>query len=431
MYFLRFFIFFIFTLFISNEACARPMENFITWKKNLVKEFSHQGVSQAKAEEFLKDAKIIKSIINLDRKQPEFTRGFWDYVGTLVSKNRVKKAQNLGYKHRHLLNLISNKYGVQKQYLLAFWAVETRFGEDKGSFPIISALSTLAYDKRRSEFFKKELFYTYKLTDELKVPKDKLFGSWAGAMGNFQFMPSTFYNYAVDYDKDGKIDLWDNLGDAFASAANYLSSMGWKGDEKWGREVDLPWDFDWLLIGAENRRSVTDWKKKKVTKINGKGLPDSPIKAHLIVPAGQMGPKFLVYKNFDLMMQWNRSTYYALAISILADKIAGVNSLKTQKPRQLSPVSMSQVKKVQQKLEKFGFYKGKIDGITGSRTRASIMAFQKQINNPSDGYIDLNLLEKLGRYNSELKLIIPRVKKRPYKIPSLPCRKPKLAVSYH
>jgi membrane-bound lytic murein transglycosylase B len=299
--------------------------------------------------------------------------------------------------HAELLAGIEKQYGVQPRFLVAFWGLETNFGDYLGSFPVIGSLATLAHDPRRSDFFRSELLAALSIIDDGHIPASEMFGSWAGAMGQPQFMPSTFVRFAVDADGDGRRDIWHSLPDVFASAANFLSKSGWQGDRTWGREVKLPPDFDLELTGLEVQKNLTAWQILGVRKINGYDLPRVNIEGSLMLPAGHSGPVFLVYNNYRTTLQWNRSDLYAIAIGHLADRIAGKGPLVTARPASEQRLSRNQVEKIQELLTTQGFDPGPIDGVIGSQTRQAIKEFQRTAKLPADGHPTPELLEVLGK----------------------------------
>jgi membrane-bound lytic murein transglycosylase B len=265
----------------------------------------------------------IDRVIELDRKQPEFTLSFNEYLGRIVSPARVEEGRRKLAENKALLTEIERRYGVQPRFVVALWGIETNFGRNTGGMSVVSSLATLAYDGRRSKYFRTELMNALTILDQGHIAPGSMVGSWAGAMGQCQFMPSTFLKFAVDWDGDGKRNIWTNRADALASAANYLSQEGWKGDQTWGRAVRLPADFPRTLLGAETRKTVREWAALGVRGADGKPLPARDIPASIVLAEGTKGPPFLVYDNFRTIMKWNRSTFFALAAGHLADRIGG------------------------------------------------------------------------------------------------------------
>ena len=303
-------------------ACNTNAEEFSTWLDKLKTEAKLQGISQKTIDSALIGIKPIPRVIQLDRKQPEFTLTFADYLKRVVSDRRIRIGKSKLKEHKELLGEISSKYGVQSRYIVALWGIETDFGRITGGFPVISSLATLAYDGRRSKFFRKELLLALKIIDGGHILAKDMIGSWAGAMGQNQFMPSSFHAYAVDYDKDGSKDIWRTLPDIFASIANYLSKSGWRSDQTWGRAVSLPKKFPNKFLGRKLKKPLREWQQLGVRKLSGQDLPKRNLLSSIIRPEkGQIGPAFAIYKNYDVILKWNRSNYFATAVGILSDKI--------------------------------------------------------------------------------------------------------------
>ena len=297
-------------------------EDFNTWLDKLKTEASSQGISKKTVESSLLGIKPIPRVIELDRKQPEFTLTFAEYLKRVVSDRRIRIGKSKLKEHKKLLSEISSKYGVQSRYIVALWGVETDFGRITGGFPVISSLATLAYDGRRSKFFRKELLLALKIVDGGHILAKDMVGSWAGAMGQNQFMPSSFHAYAVDYDKDGSKDIWKTLPDIFASIANYLSKSGWQADQTWGRPVSLPENFSRKFLGRKIKKPLGEWQQLGVRKLSGQDLPKRNLLSSIIRPEkGQIGPAFVIYNNYEVILKWNRSNYFATAVGTLSDKI--------------------------------------------------------------------------------------------------------------
>ena len=316
----------IFAVSISPLASANE-SSFDEWLIDLRKEATSLGISDKVLDAALGNATPIKRVIELDRSQPEFTMTFEEYLGKIASATRARVAAKKLIEHDEILTKVSEKYGVQKRYIVTFWGVETNFGQYLGSFNVPHSLATLAHDGRRSAYFRKELLNALKILEEGHIAPDKMKGSWAGAMGQSQFMPSSFLSYAVDWNGDGKRDIWETEADVFASTAYYLSKAGWRNDMTWGRAVEIPRDLILKGKGAKalaeskTRVKLVEWSRVGVMKADGKTLPSSDFTARLVLPAGSKGPAFLVYSNFDSILAWNRSNYYALAIGHLSDKL--------------------------------------------------------------------------------------------------------------
>lgn len=305
-------------------SSAEMPQSFETWLADLRAEALVRGISQATLNEALSGLEPIPRVIELDRNQPEFKLTFAEYLNRVVPQNRVVTGRKKLREHQSLLTRISQRYGVQPRFLVALWGIETDFGRYMGDFPMIGAIATLAYDGRRSSFFRNELFHALRIVQKGHIGAAKMRGSWAGAMGQVQFMPSTFQSFAVDYDGDRRIDIWSNLGDVFASAANYLSQSGWVADQIWGREVSLPTQFNRKLVSLKTRKRLTEWQALAVRRLNGKDLPMKPnLLASVVQPDGPEGKAFIVYRNYRALLEWNQSIFFGLAVGILADRIVG------------------------------------------------------------------------------------------------------------
>jgi membrane-bound lytic murein transglycosylase B len=295
------------------------------------------GISAATLDTALVGLKPIARVVELDRRQPEFTLTFEQYLARAVNADRVKAARARYQENRELLDAVAKRYGVQPRFIVALWGMETNFGQSTGGFSVVSALATLAYEGRRAAYFREELMNALRIIDQGHVKAGEMKGSWAGAMGQSQFMPSTFLNYAVDWNGDGRRDIWGTRGDVFASAANYLKNSGWNDNETWGRRVKLPADFEAKLAdlkrpasesrcGALNRitvdKSLRDWQAMGVRRADGGDLPAQNVMAAIALPEGPNGPALLVYGNFRATLKWNCSISFAAAVGTLADQIA-------------------------------------------------------------------------------------------------------------
>lgn len=314
-------------LIILSVQTASAAQTFQSWVQSFKAEALQKGISKSTVNDAFVNVKYKPRVIELDRKQPEGTMTFTKYRQRIVSDLRVQQGRKKYRENKELLEVVSAKYGVQPQYIVALWGIETNYGSNTGGFQIMDALATLAYEGRRRTFFKKELINALKIVDMGHITARAMKGSWAGAMGQSQFMPSSFLSYAQDYDKDGRKDIWTTKADVFASVANYLSRSGWRGDERWGRHVRLPSSIPASMIGLKKKsQTVNEWSRLGVRQINGMALPNASIKANLVQPGGANGPTYLVYRNYKTIMKWNRSTYFATSVGLLADRIAaGMN----------------------------------------------------------------------------------------------------------
>ncbi len=306
---------------LATNAVAEKKE-FGLWLLDLKAEALGKGISRPIVDEAFANVKFKAKIISYDRKQPEVTQTFKQYMANRLPKSLVNQGKARMRDHGALLTEVGNLYGVQPRFIVALWGVETRFGKYTGGFNVVEALTTLAYDNRRAEYFRGELMIALRILDEKHITVKNMKGSWAGAMGQAQFMPSSFINFSVDHNGDGKRDIWKTKADVFASAANYLSKSGWKSDQTWGREVKLPADFDTSLVSLKITHSMSYWQNLGVRKLGGADLPSRQLMGSLVQPKGGNGQTYLVYNNYKTILKWNRSTYFAMSVGQLADKIS-------------------------------------------------------------------------------------------------------------
>jgi membrane-bound lytic murein transglycosylase B len=311
------------SLVFKSSVWAEEQGHVAQWVAAFKQEALEQGISRRILDQAFSGFEPIDRVIELDRNQPEFKLSLEEYLSRVVRKNRVDKGRDMLNRHTPLLGEIYQHYGVQPRFLVALWGIETAFGAMTGKFPTIRAIATLAYDGRRSAYFRKELIQALRIAGEGHISWAKMRGSWAGAMGQLQFMPSAFHDFGVDFSGDGHIDIWNDLGDAFASAANYLSRSGWSKGHIWGREITLPPGFDRGMIGLETRKRLSEWRSLGVRRVSGEDLPKKPdLFGSILQPDGKESRAFVVYKNFRAILAWNKSDYFGIAVGTLADKIA-------------------------------------------------------------------------------------------------------------
>lgn len=374
---------------------------FAHWLTQLRQEALANGISQPTLDAALAGFQPIPRVIELDQRQPEFVDTFWNYLDRRIDEKRLALGLDNLREHKKLLKKVQTKYGIPATLLIAFWGLETHFGRSTGSFSTPAALATLAYDNRRSAFFRAELLHALTILEQGHLPATDMNGSWAGAMGQMQFMPSTFLRFAVDADGDGRKDIWRSLPDAFYSAAHYLRQSGWQPGEIWGREVSLPEGFDFDNARLDLKKPVKKWAKLGVRQASGKPLPLQPSAAAMsgaiILPQGHGGPAFLVYRNFDVIMEWNRSINYALAVGHMSDRLNGLTPLLLGREADNRRLTRDQFMEIQNKLGQLGFDPGDIDGVPGSKTRQAIRSYQKAVGLPVDGYASASFLEYLHK----------------------------------
>ncbi|KGY08121.1 lytic transglycosylase domain-containing protein [Vibrio sinaloensis] len=309
---------------IASSVWANE-QSFEQYVDGLKQEAREHGISEQVISAAFSDVTYKPRAVKADRNQPEKKLTLDEYIPRAVPDWKVKQAKELYEKHYETLSRIGDEYGVQPRFIVALWGVESNFGRFTGNYSVIDALSTMAYDGRREAFFRKEAMAALQILEEGHIPVEDFKGSWAGAMGQCQFMPSSFLAFAADGNGDGKKDIWQTEADVFASAANYLSESGWGDKYTWGRQVKLPQGFDTSIQGRseEKGKYLQEWSKLGVTRYDGRPLPklDEDIKAWLIAPDDANGRVYLVYNNYNVLMKWNRSYYFALAVSHLADRI--------------------------------------------------------------------------------------------------------------
>ncbi len=383
-----------FYLIIVPVAVAEQNADFAIWLEALKSDAKAAQISEQTIDETFKNAQYLPSVIVLDRGQPEFISTFISYVEKRVNPSRIAKGRALLQEHEALLAQVETEYGVPKQILLAFWGLETNYGSNKGNYGLPSALATLAFEGRRSQFFRAQLFDTMRIVDAGHNQVSGMRGSWAGAMGHMQFMPSTLLKYGVDADEDSRIDIWTSLPDAFASAANYLSEAGWRKAEVAALEVRLPDGFDYSLAQLNRRQHALHWSKLGVLDIAGNALPELA-EAAILLPQGRFGPAFMVFHNFDVIMDWNRSVNYALSVVHLSNQFMTDKPIVAGEFAEKEALSFNQMWALQGKLNELGFDSGQPDGFPGLKTQAAIRQYQADQNIPQDGYASPSLYQRL------------------------------------
>jgi membrane-bound lytic murein transglycosylase B len=306
---------------------ARADGSFSSWLSEFRREAAAGGISERTLDRALTGVSPIQRVIDLDRRQPESRVTFTAYLNNTISDARVAQGRRLGEQHRSVLEQVSSRYGVQPRFILALWGMESSYGQNTGGFSVIAALATLAWEGRRGEFFRGELMAALQILDEGHITADRMTGSWAGAMGQSQFMPSSFLRYAQDFTGDGRRDIWTTEPDVFASAANYLAESGWDNRLTWGRRVRVPSGINVSEADLEIQRPLSHWSSVGVRRDDGSELPQAAVEASLILPEGVSGPAFLVYDNFRVLMRWNRSTFFATSVGLLADRIGECRDL--------------------------------------------------------------------------------------------------------
>ena len=386
------FLRFLCLVFLTTSVFANS-QSFEDFLNQVRKTATEQGVSKATIDKAFFGLTPNPDILKSDSAQAEFNQNFWHYVNKRVSQVRLNNGNDTLKQNALLLNKTSQKYGVPTHILVAFLGLESNYGNYMGNKNLVQSLATLAYDPRRSSFFTKELIALLKLIDKNTIPLDAK-GSWAGAMGAVQFMPTNVIAYGVDANNDGKVNLWNDNEDIYASAANFLKKLGWEKGEKWGREAIIPKNFDYRLTGLEIKKTVNEWAALGVLRGNGSRLPKSNFKSSLIVPMGHRGPAFLVYRNFDTILGWNRSILYALSVAYLSDRLNG-NGKLTAKSIDEPLLSKEDILQIQNTLNLLGYDTGTPDGMAGPKTRRATRMFQSDIGLIADGYVGYELFQQL------------------------------------
>ncbi len=378
------------------QALEAPELSFIEWKKRFSFYAYAHGIERNTMDTIFVPLMVNDNVLALIAKQPEFTKPIWKYLDTAVSAKRVLQGRKLLARHHELLKKVEKQYGIQPEYIVAIWGLETGYGSNFGSNNVLRSLATLAYASERKAFYRRELISALKIIQQGDISAEKMIGSWAGAMGHTQFMPSTYENFAVSFDGDSRRDLWNSLNDVFASTANYLEKSGWQRNQPWGIEIKLPNVMNWELTDPSIWLVMAEWGKAGLTRIDGRSLNSFDKKeARLFLPAGHKGPVFLVFRNFLTIKQYNNADSYALAVAYLGDRIRGSKEITTEWPRNDMPLSFNENKDLQSLLSGLGYDVGEVDGKIGPNTRQALRAWQKDKGWPADGYVNKQTLELL------------------------------------
>jgi len=383
------------TVIATGPALAQS--DFQGCLQNIRSEAVRQGVPAATIDTAFRGLTPDSKVIDLDSRQPEFSLTYGKYIGNAVTPDRIARGQQKLQQYRSLLTDIEREYGVASQYLVAFWGVETNYGSYMGDFSALRSVATLACMTRRQAFFSNETVQALRILASNHMTTQQMKGSWAGAMGNMQFMPSTFTRWAVDRDGNGRIDIWNSMPDAFASAANFLRGVGFKPGLPAADEVILPRGFPLEQADTTVDKPIRAWAAMGVKRAGGGALPASDEPSQIILPAGWRGPAFILYPNFKAVMNWNRSTLYALSVAILAQQVAGGPTVMQSAPSDDEPLTRDTVVDIQTRLAKLGFYTDETDGLLGPKTRSAVRLFQKQAGLPADGHPTPDMVARLQR----------------------------------
>ncbi len=378
-------------------APAAVQANSSDFVRSLWPEAQRAGVSRQAFDAAFASYNPIPQVIELTRKQPEFTQTVQQYIDKRVTAAQASKGQAMRGEWAQTLAGAQQRYGVQPEIVLAIWGMETNFGGFMGGNNTIHALATLTEKGYRADFFRSELVTALRIISDGHVSPGAMVGSWAGAMGHTQFMPSSFMRYAVDYNGDGRKDIWNSVPDALGSTANYLNSFGWRPGETWGYEVKLPNGFNFAAAREMGKAPLSQWQAMGITRVSGRAFPRAGDVGRLYMPAGASGPAFLLLPNFDVIKRYNNSDSYALAVGHLADRILGGGSFATPWPAGDYALSKDQRAELQSLLGRAGFDVGTPDGVVGPKTRAGVLAFQQARGLPADGHVSGLLLDRLKR----------------------------------
>lgn len=376
-----------------QAAPTIPAVDFAEWRQQFRGKALQAGIQPALFDRVFAGVTPDPSVVRADSAQPEFTRPVWEYLQGAISPTRLRKGRALLDEHAATLNAIEQRYGVDRQTLVAIWGMESSFGQFMGDSSVVRSLATLAYEGRRPQFAEAQLLAALQILQSGDISAAGLRGSWAGAMGQTQFIPTTYLSHAVDFDGDGKRDIWNSSADALASAAHYLQASGWQFGKPWGMQVALPDGFEYALADSDIRKTYAEWHALGI-KGNPANLAADD-RGYLLLPAGHRGPAFLVFANFGAILRYNNSSSYALAVGLLGAGFDGGGQISGSWPTDERPLSRSERIALQEGLTARGYNPGPADGIIGANTRRAIRAFQQSLGLPADGYPTPTLLQQL------------------------------------
>jgi membrane-bound lytic murein transglycosylase B len=377
---------------VSAEADADRA--FAQWVNDFSATARAAGISEATLHSAFDSVRRVPHVLSADQAQPEFSRAVWDYLDSAVSPLRISRGQDKLAQLRPSFEASAARYGVPAEIVMAIWGMESNYGSFTGNIPTIDALATLGFEGRREAWATGQLLAALKILQNGDIAREQMIGSWAGAMGQTQFLPSNFLAYAVDADGDGRRDIWGSAPDVMASTANFLARSGWRSGQSWGLEVRLPAGFDYARADDTLRQDSPAWAAEGLQSMNAQPLP-ALTDASVLLPAGARGPAFLVGHNFRTLLRYNNANSYALAVGLLAQQIAGGAAVQADWPRGDASLSRSQLLALQTALNARGFKAGTPDGMMGPATRRGIRSFQQSLGLPADGYPTLELLQRL------------------------------------
>jgi membrane-bound lytic murein transglycosylase B len=379
----------------SRSIASPQPESFVAWRESFRPKAMAAGITPGVFNAAFTGVGVNADVVRLDGRQAEFTKPIWEYLDSAASPTRIETGQAQRATLRPTLDAIEARYGVDQQVVLAVWGMESNFGKNRGSIPVIESLATLAYDGRRQSFAEEQLIGALRILQSGDVDPRHMTGSWAGAMGHTQFIPTSYLSYAADFHGDGHRDVWsDDPTDALASTANYLARAGWVHGQPWGMEVRVPSGFNYGSADAANIHPTSDWSARGVTRLSGAPLPEYGPMA-IIAPAGARGPAFAVYRNFAVIKRYNNATSYAMGVGHLGDRIMGAGPFQGTWPRGDRELSRSEKIELQEELMARGYATGEADGVIGPDTTTAIRAYQRSVGMVPDGYASAALLQKL------------------------------------
>ena len=382
---------------LAPPVSATTRAEFDRWVAGFKSRAQAQGIRPAVLERSFAGIGYDPSVIERDRNQAEFKREIWDYLDSAASPVRVANGQTALQKHRRTLQAIEDRFGVEKEVVTAVWGLESSYGDRRGTMDVIQSLATLAHDGRRGAFFEKQLIGALQIIQAGDVDPRRMTGSWAGAMGHTQFIPTSYLAYAVDFTGDGKRDIWsDDPTDALASTAAYLKRFGWTKGQPWGVEVRLPAGFNAGLAKRDIKRNPSEWAAMGVTDMQGRAVPNHG-QASILLPAGTAGAAFMIFDNFAVIERYNKADAYVIGVGHLSDRIKGGPEIQTPWPRGYAPLSFDERMEMQQRLQARGYPVEKIDGIIGPQTTEAIRAFQRSVGVSPDGFPSQDVLALLKR----------------------------------
>jgi lytic murein transglycosylase len=377
------------------DAILAAVADFKNCLERMWPDAARRGITRASFEAFTAGLEPDVKIMDFVDAQPEFTKAFWDYIDLLVTDERIAKGRELLAAHAATFDAVEKAYGVDRHIIVAIWGVETKYGTVAGERPVIRSTATLACVGRRQAYFKDEFLAALEILHRGDIKPEQLKGSWAGAFGATQFMPTAFKRYAVDFDRDGRRDIVGSIADVAASTANHLRQAGWVAGQTWGYEVVLPQGFNYLLADPARKLTIHDWTRYGIARPDGTAFPRATDKATLFIPAGARGPAFLMLDNFRAIMKYNPAEAYALAIGHLADRLRGGPPIAQPWPREERVLTRAERLELQQQLARYGFDVGEPSGRLGLKTRAAVRDFQARLGLVPDGFATVAILERL------------------------------------